>query len=113
MTTAQFKLLMEHSVTTVVVVGSVFLIGWDLLKSMRRKGRYRMAFHGHFVWYWMLLGSLTGMVLAAFTGDPRSASGPFLGLCLLSTWALGMVHGLVMLPFFRPPVPPSHDPDAD
>ncbi len=112
MTTAQFWTLMEHSVTTLIVVGSVFLIGRAILRSMRAKGQHRRAFHGWFVLAWMLLGGFLGMALGAFVGDSPYAAGGLFGFGLLGGWVIGMVHGLVMLPFFRPPVPPSHDPDA-
>lgn len=111
MTTAQFSMLMEHSITTLVAVGSVFLIGRAILKSMRAKGHHRRAFHGWFVWVWMTLGGFVGMAMAPFLTLPQYAGGVF-GFGLLAGWSIGTVHGLIMLPFYRPPVPPSHDPDA-
>jgi hypothetical protein len=104
-------MLMEHSATTLIVVGSVFLIGRAMLRSMRRNGQYRRAYHGWFVWVWMLLGGLVGMAAAPLVTMPQYAGGVF-GFGLLCGWAIGTAHGLVMLPFFRPPAPPSHDPDA-
>ena len=104
--TPLMRTLVEHAIAAFVFVGAIFVAGRDILRSMRRKGQYRRAYHGKFVLYWMLLGSFSGMAVAPLVCEPRYVGGLF-GFGLLGGWAIGMVHGAILIAVNGAPMPPN------
>jgi hypothetical protein len=104
--------VLTHAFYTGSLLGIVFLVGRGMQKSMKRKGQHRRAYHGWYVWCWMLLGGFGGLAAlpwligpAFWTGPPADSSGyaGMFGFGLLGGWAAGMVHGAFMLRHFVEP----------
>ena len=114
--------ILTHALYTGIPTGVVFLVGRDLIRSLRRKGQHRRAYHGWYVWCWMLLGGFVGMAaLPCFdwpdfwAAPPTNAGGygAMFGFGLLGGWAVGMVHGAVMLRHFVEPPAGESEPKGD
>ncbi len=103
------NLILLTAVGSSTIFTAVFFGGWSMLRAQRRQGKHRMAYHGWFVWLWMLIGVSVGPPVGVAIWGVMSWLMSMFGL--LGGWLVGMIHGAVMLRHFKePPETPPHDP---
>jgi hypothetical protein len=87
--------------TTGMFNAVIFFVGRAMLRSMKRKGFHRRAFHGWYVWVWMMGGVMGGGLFLPWSSGP--ARGAPLGMGFLVGWLGGMLHGWGALVRYRDP----------
>lgn len=70
----------------------IFLNGRAMLRSMRRKGQLRRAFHGWYVWMWMMGGVMIGGLFSPWATMSMYRGMPIL-TGFLAGWGGGMLNG--------------------
>jgi hypothetical protein len=85
----------------------IFFAGRAMLRSMKQKGQFRRAFHGWYVWVWMMGGVIVGGCFMPWNTSAYIRGGPLL-LGLGTGWIGGTIHGLIALQRI-PNQPPSED----
>lgn len=70
----------------------IFFAGRAMLRSMKRKGYLRRAFHGWYVWVWMMGGVIVGGCLCPWNTTVNVRGAPLL-MGFLTGWFGGTVHG--------------------
>jgi len=68
----------------------IFFVGRAMLRSMKRKGFHRRAFHGWFVWVWMI-----GGVTVGGCGLPWFPTANVKGVPLLMGFVVGWIGGTI------------------
>ena len=86
----------------------IFFAGRAMLRSMKRKGYVRRAFHGWYVWVWMMGGVIVGGCLCAWQPASYVNGGPLL-LGFLSGLFGGTIHGLGALQRMPEQTPPDDE----
>ncbi len=71
----------------------IFFAGRAMLKSMKRKGYLRRAFHGWYVWVWMMGGVMVGGCLCAWGFTLPQYRGAPLMMGFVVGWIGGTFHG--------------------
>lgn len=73
----------------------IFFAGRAMLRSMKRKGFHRRAFHGWYVWVWMMGGVAAGGCFLPWNSSTLSQyRGAPLLMGFLTGWFGGTWHGL-------------------
>ena len=88
----------------------IFFAGRAMLRSMKRKGYVRRAFHGWYVWVWMMGGVIVGGCLCPWFTTGSARAGP-LGMGILVGLLGGTIHGLGALQ--RMPNPSQSEDERD
>lgn len=89
----------------------IFLVGRAMRDSMKRKGQHLLAYHGWYVWVWMMAGVAVGGVFLPWQG-PMYYAAP-VGIGFLFGWLGGFFHGAFMLrQFDKPPTQPDTKADV-
>jgi hypothetical protein len=91
--------------TVAIFNGVILLAGRTMLRSMTRKGQHRRAFHGWYVWVWMMGGVAGGGLFVPWSG-PMYRGAP-IAMGFLCGWLGGTLHGLGMMRRYVDP--PSKD----
>lgn len=97
---------LESAGMVAVINGAIFLIGRAAIRSMKLKGYHRRAFHGWYVWVWMMGGVTVGSVLCPWQGKMYRGGPMIMGF--LCGWLGGTLHGLGALRKM-PPIPPDEE----
>lgn len=88
----------------------IFFVGRGMLRSMKEKQQFRRAFHGWYVWVWMMGGVMIGGLFAPWATMSMYRGMPVL-FGLLCGWGGGMLNGLLAL--WRVGEPPPERPKED
>ena len=91
----------------------IFLVGRAMRASMKRKGQHLRAYHGWYVWVWMMGGvALGGVLLPWNTNTLSQYRGAPLLIGFLAGWLGGFFHGLRALQQMKPSSPADETPSA-
>ena len=81
-------------------------------ESMKRKGQHLRAYHGWYVWVWMMGGVAFGELFLPWQAGAYVKGGPIL-IGFLTGWLGGFFHGAFMLDHFvEPPTQPDTKADV-
>jgi hypothetical protein len=92
---------LEAAGTIALFNTAIFFIGRAMRRSMKRKGMHRRAFHGWYVWVWVMGGVIVGGLFLPWSSG--TVRGVPLAIGLLAGWFGGMIHGGLALQRYREP----------
>lgn len=92
--------------------GVIYLAGRGMICSMKRKGFSRRAYHGWYVWVWMMGGVMVGGLALPWQTPGLYQSTPILVGFLLG-WIGGTFYGAGKLTRYTPPVEEVDPPEEE